>query len=140
MNKIDFPADVQLSLRGGGVAVLFEFFEGNWYGRWSQAPGQWILHCWQPDGSYYGNQGLPCRIDIVWTPPTEIEDSCSAKLRSSLNGRRWAAAELRIVELEAERDALVSGIEDALICIPDTDTCQDILQRLLDVQASQGDW
>jgi len=75
MNKIDFPLDVELPLRGGGVAVLYGFFEGHWYGRWSQAPEQWILHCWQSGGSYYGNQGSTSRLDIVWAPPKEVEES-----------------------------------------------------------------
>lgn len=52
MNKVDFPIGVELPLRGGGVAVLYEFFENRWYGRMKAARNacRWVEMAWQPDG------------------------------------------------------------------------------------------
>jgi len=68
MNKIDFPLGVELPLRGGGTALLYEFFEDRWWGR-ATLPGDcWGSRTWRPGGGgEYMN--APDLEDIVWTPP-----------------------------------------------------------------------
>jgi hypothetical protein len=67
MSKIDFPLGVELPLRGGGVAVLCEFFDGRWWGRSHQRcqDAIWFAGSWAPDGKdSISNTG---RMDIL--PP-----------------------------------------------------------------------
>lgn len=66
-DKIEFPTGVELPLRGGGVTVLYEFFEGFWVGRYRR-PGTrvWIYGVrWCPDGSWAS--GTTSEFDIL--PP-----------------------------------------------------------------------
>jgi len=66
MNKIDFPLGVELPLRGGGTALLHEFFEDRWWGR-ATLPGDcWCVRTWRRRGECLN---APCPNDIVWTPP-----------------------------------------------------------------------
>lgn len=57
MNKTEFPLGVELPLRGGGVAVLYEFFDGYWYGRANcTSPRQneeWFAASWQAVGRHF---------------------------------------------------------------------------------------
>jgi len=66
MNKIDFPLGVELPLRGGGTAFLYEFFEDRWWGRASLPGDCWCVRTWRKRGEYLN---APCPTDIVWTPP-----------------------------------------------------------------------
>lgn len=80
MNKVNFPIGVELPLRGGGVAVLYEFLEGQWFGRMRGPAGsrldKWEGDRWQANGVFdeYDHDG---RFDILppkrkawvcWTP------------------------------------------------------------------------
>jgi len=67
MNKIDFPLGVELPLRAGGVAVLFGFFLGRWYGC-VRGLDKWHGKDWEPNGDI-DLQIPPHGGDIVWTPP-----------------------------------------------------------------------
>jgi len=66
MNKIDFPLGVELPMRGGGTALLYEFFEDRWWGR-ATLPGDcWCVRTWRRRGECLS---APDSDDIVWTPP-----------------------------------------------------------------------
>lgn len=52
MNKTEFPLGVELPLRGGGVAVLYEFLDGYWWGRFMKAGlPRWKFGMWGPSGA-----------------------------------------------------------------------------------------
>lgn len=58
--KIEFPTGVELPLAGGGLAVLYEFFENRWYGRAKPKNEsiRWIEYMWRPDGRDLGECSL----------------------------------------------------------------------------------
>jgi len=72
MSKIDFPTGVELPTRGGGKALLYEFFEDRWWGR-AKLPGGynnvWRACSWHPGGTFPNDSSLISSQDIVWTPP-----------------------------------------------------------------------
>jgi len=72
MNKIDFPTNVELPLRGGGKALLYEFFDRHWWGR-ATLPGVcnngWFGCFWDACGTRQDGSSEASRSDIVWTPP-----------------------------------------------------------------------
>lgn len=80
MSKIDFPIGVELKLRGGGVAVLYEFVNDRWYGRMNtEYASYWEATHWNDDGSYERADRnstfdiLPPKRKawVVWYPDTE---------------------------------------------------------------------
>lgn len=50
-DKIEFPTGVELPLRGGGVAVLYEFWSGEWFGRARASFEGWTPTRWREDGT-----------------------------------------------------------------------------------------
>jgi hypothetical protein len=94
-DKIDFPTGVELPLRGGAVAVLYEFYKGRWYGR-SFMPGsaQWEGECWHANGEFDRDDSdkrydiLPPKRKawVVWGPDglpdvfTSYEAACQSLL------------------------------------------------------------
>jgi len=84
MNKIDFPLGVELPLRGGGTALLYEFFEDRWWGR-ATLPGG----CW----------GL---VPGYW-PELEAERDNSCHTETSISAAEY---DWKIAELGAERDVM----------------------------------
>jgi hypothetical protein len=114
MSKIEFPIGVELPLRGGGVAVLYEFHAGEWFGRFKLPDlPHWYSNEWGPSGSYYGaDEDSPPESErdilppkrkawVVWYPadcisadgknkPAEIVRSAQyASLRAKELGGTW---------------------------------------------------
>lgn len=59
MNKTEFPLGVELPLRGGGVAVLYECVDRDWFGRYRRTPKHaWAGAHWAGDGGYGDDDGL----------------------------------------------------------------------------------
>jgi len=70
VNKIDFPTNVELPMRGGGSAVLTEFFDGMWWGRARHFDGSgWRASSWQASGAISSDPMENNSYDIYWTPP-----------------------------------------------------------------------
>ena len=79
-DTIEFPIGVELPLRGGGVAVLYEFFDGTWFGRLKFfAEDPWTANDWLADGREDGGTVesdydiLPPKRKawVVWYPDTD---------------------------------------------------------------------
>ena len=49
-NKIEISKDKQYKTVEGGEVVLYEFFEGFWYGRWQIGTSGWMACRWHKDG------------------------------------------------------------------------------------------
>jgi len=86
VSKTEFPLGVELPLRGGGVAVLYEFFEGKWYGRsrgeFCSMPGAWEAQRWLANGEALHGAGatfdiLPPKRKawVVWYPDDDDRHS-----------------------------------------------------------------
>lgn len=79
-DKIEFPLGVELPLRGGGVAVLYEFHAGKWYGRMKlNDEWGWEGANWYADGDFdradpstiYDLAPLKRKAWVVWYPDSK---------------------------------------------------------------------
>lgn len=65
-DKIEFPIGVELPLRGGGVAVLYEAYQGRIFGRWRSRTGDvWTAGEWCESGQSF----MPCNDGMDILPP-----------------------------------------------------------------------
>lgn len=63
--KREYPTGVELPLRGGGVAVLYEFTRNMWRGKMKiTADDCWHAEKWWPDGTLFA-QGLGRQCDLI---------------------------------------------------------------------------